>query len=932
MKKILFLCFVVISMGMIAQTTPVSKGNSFYEKQDYFNAAIEFTKEAQSNPTLYLKLAKSYFALQKFDEAKEAIQNYKSKASGADTKYADEFLAMLDRMDDAVVVSNLGSTINTSKGEYFPQISKDGKTLYFTSWDRSGGLGGEDIWSSNRKEDGTWTEPKAFNQINTTSHEDIMSLSADNNVAILFGNYQGSFGSGDLFYSVNTPAGWTTPCNLGGAINTANWESQASLGPDGKTLLFVSNRPGGEGGQDIYVSFLTENGWTAPKNLGSQINTSSREYSPMLAADGKTLYFSTNGRFSFGGTDLYVSKRMDDSWTNWSTPVNLGRFINTLDDDAYMTIPASGAKAYMVRNNQPDGVGDADLYSFIIPPSMRPEPVFNVKGRVYNDQDSSVGAIIRFYDMQTGNEISQTISNRLTGQYFVSLPAFKKYKVVIDMKGYLYYEDTLDLADPNKYLRKDNISTLMASQMNALKKLKSDIDQHQIKLQALMDSKSDNVKESFEAYQNLLSEYNKAVSSMQDLVMAAKLEWLGADESERNLNRDYKIIQIRIGAKFELKNIFFDLGKATLRNESMAELEKLVSIMGRSEIVIELGGHSDDIGKDEDNLKLSQERVASVKAFLIQKGVTESRIAAVGYGETQPIADNKTDEGRQKNRRVEVKITEIKPREGSQIVTNKDSLRKENARFDILVALQYAAYLGGVPKGSSCSNEVTYMDNSKSKPKNYTYKNFDFNKFNDPNQKKQYSNFNFSSDPFEKDEFHLGSKNVFIGNYGFNLGDAKSRMIGGGFNSVELLKDRAKETYVAAYIPMGGDTANTVKFALNGGVLNTFPTRPFGWVLGVEGHISNVYTPLAKGVKFGITLPLGVRYYAKLKAAGGIVLVPELIYRGSLFTSKELKNAYGRYRHITLGINARRKNIFGGLFFVGGPFVRYTGLRAGISF
>ncbi|HEY8401912.1 MAG TPA: hypothetical protein VIK89_11655, partial [Cytophagaceae bacterium] len=392
MKNIsLAIIFQVIALHLLyAQQT----ADKYFESKDYLNASKAYEREVAYKPSSYLNLAKSYFAMQEFDKAIEALKNYRDKYPSADKEYANKFIALLERNDDPTKVTNLGNVINGPKDEYFPVISPDGKILYFTSYDRAGGSGGEDIWYSVKKEDGTWDTPKTFEQLNTSSHEDLMTISGDGNVAILFGNYVGSFGQGDLFYSVKTETGWTAPCNLGGSINTNSWEAQANLAADGKTMLFCSNRPGGYGQEDIYVSTLTENGWSKPINLGPVINTGQREMGPNLAADGKTLYFNSTGHFGFGGSDIFMSKRLDDSWTNWSTPVNLGKYINSLADDRFVSIPATGTKGYTVRTGEPDGFGESDIYQFTLPINMRPETVFNVFGKVTNESDSAVGAII----------------------------------------------------------------------------------------------------------------------------------------------------------------------------------------------------------------------------------------------------------------------------------------------------------------------------------------------------------------------------------------------------------------------------------------------------------------------------------------------------------------------------------------------------------
>ncbi|MEQ9302573.1 MAG: hypothetical protein RJQ14_01555, partial [Marinoscillum sp.] len=373
--KLTFLCcLLILSISLVAQN-----GDSYFESQDYYNATRYYEVEVKTDPSKHLSLAKSYFALKQFDKSISALNNYKTKYSSADFSLANQWLELLKRDDDEIEMRPI-DVLNSNKYEIIPQITKDGQKLYFVSSERSDGKGGDDIYYSDRLPDGGWSKPQNFEVFNTKSHEGVLAISADQNVVILFGNYPGSFGNGDLFYSIKVDGSWTYPCNLGGTINTENWEAQANLSADGRFLLFASDR---EGDTDLYVTELTpEDGWTTPKNLGKTINTSGTDLSPFLAADGKTLYFASTGHFGFGERDMFVSQRLDDSWTNWSKPVNLGRYINTLKDDNYLTIPESGTKAYMVGLGGIETGGSKDIFEFILPPSMRPEALFHVHGTV----------------------------------------------------------------------------------------------------------------------------------------------------------------------------------------------------------------------------------------------------------------------------------------------------------------------------------------------------------------------------------------------------------------------------------------------------------------------------------------------------------------------------------------------------------------------
>lgn len=720
-KKIVMQKFLLtgITILLVYHLSFAQTGDDFFAKKDYRMAIARYEQEVKLKPEKYFKMGQAFFAIKEFDKAIEAIERYKIKYSSGDMALADKWLNLLKRDDEYVEVTNLGNQINSSVSEYFPYVSKDGKRLYLCAANRTGGYGGEDLWYSEKMNDGSWGPAKNMGtELNTSTHECLMTMSGDGSVAILFGNYEGSFGSGDLFYSVKTDKGWTMPCNMGGTINSKDWESQASLSSDGKILLFCSNRAGGfGGGSDIYVSFLSENGWSTPINLGAKINTSGFEGGPSLAADGKTLYFFSNGHFGFGESDLFMARRIGDSWTEWTEPVNLGKYINTMDDDKYLTIPSSGIKAYTVRSNQPDGYGELDIYEFIMPPSMRPEIVVNVYGFVNDEKSKPVPALIRFYDAATGMEYGTAISQSLDGSYRISLPPLKLYNIVIDMKGYLYLTDVLDLTDMSKFMEKEYINNRLGADLNQIRELQQKLAELNQQFLALINENSDNIDEAFKNYDNLIRQYRSEINTLDLKIKKAKLEWLGKEDKIRDIRKDFKLQTIAVGATFELKNIFFDFGKATLKDESKSELDKLVDIMKRSEIVIELGGHTDSIGSDAANLTLSQERVNSVKQYLVNNGINPARIFAVGYGETQPVAPNYTEEGRSKNRRVEVKILQLQlGREGQDVVTDQPEEKIKEENFYFLSTLMRAAKKGGLPSTSPCSDKPVYLVDYKKTP------------------------------------------------------------------------------------------------------------------------------------------------------------------------------------------------------------------------
>lgn len=919
-RKALLVIWVLLGIGL---NVKAQNGDKFFENKDYRSAVLAFEKEAAKSPEKYFNLAKAHIALMQFDDAAIALKNYIDKNGDSEDVNAKALLALVEREDDPVRVNNLGSNVNESVGEYLPVVSSDGKRLYFCSNGRDGGLGGEDIWFCDKLEDGTWGNPVNFSSFNTSSHEALMSISADGNVAIVFGNYNGSFGNGDLFYSVKTADGWSVPCNLGGDVNTDGWESQANLSADGKTLIFTSSRTGTKGNGDLWMTQLGESGWSKPINLGGHINTSGSEGSPQLAADGKTLYFKSNGHYGFGGYDVFVSKRLDESWSSWSEPKNLGKYINTLENDEYLAIPSSGVKAYVNKSNLPDGYGGSDLYEFILPLDMRPEATINVYGHIGDEMNKDVSAIIKYIDLSSGKEVAQTQSNPDNGIYKTSLPLYKKYQVVIDMRGYLYHTSILDLTDPEAIWGKEYMNDVLgkdkAKQMAALQKRMEELN---AKIKGLLAQNSSDIKEAFAEYQEAIEDYNKALADFESTMFDAKYDWMGREDVRTDFEKNYTLQSVTVGASFELKNIFFDFGKASIKSESKVELDKLVDIMKRSRIVIELGGHSDSIGSDEANLKLSQERVNSVKSYLEEKGIDAVRISAVGYGETQPIATNKTEDGRAKNRRVEAKITEIL-REGSGVASAFTETEEAEEDFDILSALQRAAKNGGVPEGSFCADEVILTTNTDVK-----------DWISDKGGKGGFNpDMIGTGDFFSRKDYIYGGFNISALNFGFkNPNWEFTPNFAERFDFYGVEFNRVKENYKEGrwrVWGMGSDSSSlgfghsqlwTIRLheltTLNLNLHFGFDADVFGVVADNTGELA------AKGF---LTIPVGVRYVHSL---GALKIGPEVFYNFGLAGPDNWPKPW----FIHIGSNVRWKVFQGGIFINKGEEISYLGLRAGLAF
>ncbi|MFM7838474.1 MAG: OmpA family protein [Chitinophagaceae bacterium] len=468
---------------------------------------------------------------------------------------------------------NLGPEVNSPYSEYYPSLTLDAEELVFT---RRINDFNEDFYESHAAAPGIWEEAAELEgRINTAQNEGAQNISQDGEWLIFTAcNRPDGLGSCDLYISYLTEVGWSRPENFGEPVNTESWESAPSLSPDKRDLYFTSSRPGGYGGSDIYVSHrLSDGSFGEPENLGPTVNTSGNESSPFIHADNQTLFFTSNGHPGYGGDDLFVSRKGPKGL--WSEASNLGYPINTIENEGSLVVAADGKTAYYASDRN-EGYGGLDLYTFELREEIRPARTFWIEGHVY-DKPTRKGlpSAVELIDLTTRQPLSKVQTDE-TGYYLITLPAGKDYAFNVNRKGYLFYSENFSLRS----------------------KLPDSVYQIDIFLQPL----------------------------------------------ENN-------------AGIVLKNIFFETNLYNLREESTAELDKVVQLLRENPALrIEISGHTDNTGKVEDNIVLSQNRAQSVINYIIRQGIAAERLVSKGYGFSRPVATNDTPEGRAQNRRTELKI------------------------------------------------------------------------------------------------------------------------------------------------------------------------------------------------------------------------------------------------------------------------------------
>ncbi len=418
-------------------------------------------------------LGKAYHVNYRFSDAIKSLEAYLalvgSKPKDGDKLIIEDAKQIIKNCSNGIElidkkvqadITNIGSPINTDEVEGVPVITADESVMIFTYAGKKS-MGGklnedlkpdvngeyrEDIFMSTKKSDSTWSEPVSIPSLNTNGNDGAVAISPDGSTLFTFSSNNDL---GDLYQSNLVGTTWTQPQKLNKNINTEAWEGSCSMTADGRYLYFASERKGGLGGRDIYMSEKVNGDWGPATNLGSKINTPTDEDAPFIHPDGITLFFSSKGHTSIGGYDIMFSIKKDGEWLD---PKNMGIPLNTTEDDRYYVINAKGDKGFFSSDRGgAGGKGKQDIY-VVTPGILGEKPVIAMlKGTVYGN-DIPMEGKIEVYKVVTSTLIGPYYSNSSSGKYLLALSPGYVYKIKCSAVGYDPIEEELDIENLDKFL------------------------------------------------------------------------------------------------------------------------------------------------------------------------------------------------------------------------------------------------------------------------------------------------------------------------------------------------------------------------------------------------------------------------------------------------------------------------------------------------
>ena len=603
--------FAEANLAMAREIVVRSKldNSSFAPAVPFFYKAISVCPQIHSEPYYYIGF--NYYEETKNDSAIKYLQLFIKFKDDDDKKFGKEYDGQLYQAKEMIKYAKKESElkkkivpfepkvvtgVSTKTDEYLAYISPDAKLCFFTrkvpvkSMNTVKALDSEQevFMMATRDKTGVFNAGEQMSPpFNTTDdNQGGCTISIDNKfLYFAMSRFEGGAQPNcDIYVSTNEDDSWSEIKKIGANVNhPVYWDSQPTLSADGNSLYFASDRPGGYGGIDLYVTRKDPKTglWGIPQNMGPKINTRGNEKTPFIHSDSETLYFSSDGHFGFGGMDIFFIRKNDKG--EWMEPENIGYPINTEADDVGFLVSTDSKTGYFFSYDEGKmrgkGVGRYDLYSFDLYKEARPQETTFLTGEMKDNSGNKIeGAKVEITNTVT-KEKTLAVVDSTKGTFMVAVNLKKKDDLLITVKkdDYAFSSTVVSIKD----------------------------------------------------------------ASFENQPKPVKLE----------------VNEAKSGNSFVLNNLYYNTNSADLKNESFIVLESFAEyLIENPMIVIEIQGHTDNVGVAKANDALSANRAYTVKAFLEEKGVDGKRISAKGFGSSKSIADNSTEDGRAKNRRTEFLI------------------------------------------------------------------------------------------------------------------------------------------------------------------------------------------------------------------------------------------------------------------------------------
>ncbi|MDD2199707.1 MAG: OmpA family protein [Bacteroidales bacterium] len=668
MKKIIiWLMMILLCQIVYAQNSDRSllTARNFYENGNYTQALSSIQRVDavnQNNAEYSLLRAKINLGLHNYNNAYNWLLKFKNEYNGQDVLIDEHILSTIKQAIEYVKYSKVKASVNRIPGrvssihsEYAPIITNNGNTMIFGS-DRRSPFGKENIFISYFIND-SWVAPIEIRELCTDLNETVGSISNDQNTVFLSGQYDGKRVS-NIFKAELSNNKWTNP----EIINTlsSRFNDIQPFVYNEEVMFFASNRDGDNSTYDIFVSEFRNGQWGTPQKLDSNINTNGHEITPFLAPDGETLYFASDTHKGFGGFDIFRAKKDGNSWTQWTTPENLGPIVNSVKDDRYFFVCEDNINAYF-SSNRFDGLGLEDIYHFDMR-SFDLEPAIEeiiVKGFVVDNNDERVSTNIRwsYIVKNLPNEI--VVQSNANGEFSFKIENTDKLNYFVADKRYNPLEKELIIPERTPEL---NVVITLERYLNILEISGNVMDSKStpIETDIMWTYEFNNEIANIIVTTNEQGEYQISLPVISNIQYNIDKEgYLAIDNSmqipanELKINMNFILTELVAGEEYDIADIEFEFDSAKLKPSSFESLDQLVKTMQNNpKVNFSIIGHTDNVGAKEYNDNLSYQRAMSVANYLIENGINRNRLNIEGKGFSEPKVPNDSEENRAINRRV----------------------------------------------------------------------------------------------------------------------------------------------------------------------------------------------------------------------------------------------------------------------------------------